>query len=250
VPSKPLPEVDFGIVRVVVEAILRLVAHRLGPELNLLLPAEMVDGLERVLESISPAARHAVVGLAPTEFVNEAPSPLPPVRQHQIHHVQVPLAFIGVRLDVQEVGTVRRQHRLDPAGHRAEPLHVLFGRHRLEAAGRVILALRGVRRRRNHYVRLLPVEQSRQRPMIAAVPADQPVFSDQPDVSGPRYRVRRRLGDFFFRRAGRLSGRFGIGQELGQFLLGEAQQIEPPVGGLQFRRVQPPASLRPTRRSR
>ena len=70
--------------------------------------------------------------------------------------------------------------------------------------------------------------------MIAAVPADQPVLSDQPDVSGPRYRLRRRLGDLFFRRGRSLCRRFGVGQELGQFLLGEAQQIEPPIGGLKF----------------
>ena len=60
------------------------------------------------------------------------------------------------------------------------------------------------------------------------------MLSDQPDVSGPRYRLYRRFGDFFFRWGRSLFRRLGIGQELGQFLLGEAQQIEPPIGGLKF----------------
>ncbi len=70
--------------------------------------------------------------------------------------------------------------------------------------------------------------------MITAVPTNQPVLSDQPNVSGPRYRLNRRLGDFFFRRASRLCRRFGVCQELGEFLLGEAQEIEPPSGSLKF----------------
>jgi hypothetical protein len=60
------------------------------------------------------------------------------------------------------------------------------------------------------------------------------VLSDQPNVSGPRYRLIRRLRDLFFSRRRGLRRRLGICQELGEFLLGEAQEIEPPIGRLKF----------------
>jgi hypothetical protein len=88
-------------------------ADRLRVELDLLLPAEVEDRFPCVLEPILPAARHSVIGLAPAELVDEPPCPLAPVRNHEILYVQISLAIVGVLLDVQEVGSVRRQDRFD-----------------------------------------------------------------------------------------------------------------------------------------
>src|SRR4051812_7783625 len=78
----------FRIVGRIVEAVLRLVANRFRPKLNLLLPCEVKHRLPSVLEAVSPAARHTVVGLAPAEFVNKPPAPLPPVGDYEVLHVQ------------------------------------------------------------------------------------------------------------------------------------------------------------------
>ena len=195
----------------------------LRPELDLLLPAKVVDRLERILKPVSPTARHAVVGLAPAELIHEPPAPRPPVGQHQVHHVKIPLALVGVRLNVQEVGSVGRQHRLDAGGHRAEPRHVLFGRHRLEPTRWVVLALRGVRRRCDRHVRTGARHQLLDDGDVPAVAADQTVTSDQPHIPGHRNRLRGRFGNRFFLDSG--GGlRFGAAKQHDEFLVGEPHQ--------------------------
>ena len=127
---------------------------RLGPELDLLLAAEMKNRLEGVLEPVPPAARHAVVGLAPAEFIDEPPAPLPLVGDDEVLHVQVPLAIGRMLLDVEQVGAIRRQDRLDVGGDIAKPPGVILRRDRLEATRGIVLALRGIGRRGHHQVDL------------------------------------------------------------------------------------------------
>jgi hypothetical protein len=105
-----------------------------------------------VLEAVRPPSRHSVVGLAPAELVDVAPAPLPLVRDDQVQRVEVAFAVLRVGFDVDEPRTVGGQHRLDVARHRPEPIHVLVRRDRLEAARRIVLALRGVRRRGDGHV--------------------------------------------------------------------------------------------------
>src|ERR1039458_3735530 len=92
-----------------------------GAELDLWLAAEVVDALPRALEPIGPSARASLIGLHPCKFVYEPPTPLPLMGQDQIHHVEIPLAVIGMRFDVQEVTTIRREDRSDVRSDRAEP---------------------------------------------------------------------------------------------------------------------------------
>ena len=74
--------------------------HRIGPELDLRLAAEVEHRLPCVLESVSPPARHAVVGLAPAELVDESPAPLAAVRDDEVFDVKAALALVRVLLDV------------------------------------------------------------------------------------------------------------------------------------------------------
>ena len=60
------------------------------------------------------------------------------------------------------------------------------------------------------------------------------MLSDQPDVPGPCDRLDGRLRDLLFHLCGNLCHRFGLGEQPGQLLFGEAQQIKPPIGGLKF----------------
>src|ERR1022692_4601491 len=92
-----------------------------GAELDLWLAAEVVDALPRALEPIGPSARASLIGLHPRKFVHEPPAPLSLVGQDQIHHVEIPLAVIGMRFDVQEGTTIRREDRSDVRSDRAEP---------------------------------------------------------------------------------------------------------------------------------
>jgi len=82
-PQQAAPGPGFRIVRRVVEAVLRHVAYGRGAELDLRLAAIVEDWFESVLESVSPAAGHAVVGLPPAELVHEPPAPQPLMRQHE-----------------------------------------------------------------------------------------------------------------------------------------------------------------------
>ena len=70
------------------------------------------------------------------------------------------------------------------------------GRNRLEAARWIVLALRGVGRRRDDHVgQRIARTASRTISTVAAVAADQAVGSDQPHVAGPGDRLGWRFGD-------------------------------------------------------
>jgi hypothetical protein len=59
------------------------------------------------------------------------------VRDDQIFHIQVPLAVLGVFLQIQEVGAVRSQHRPDVGGYCTEPRTVVVRAHGLVVAERL-----------------------------------------------------------------------------------------------------------------
>ena len=198
-------------------------AHGLRPKLNLLLAAEVKHRFPSVLESVSPAARHAVIGLAPAERVHESPAPLPPVRDDEIHHVQVAFPVVGVLFDVEEVGAIGRQNRFDSSRDRAEPRDVLIRTNRLEAARCVVLALRRVGRRGHDHVGQRIAEQNTNRSTVAAVAADQAVGSDQPHVAGLGYRLGWRFGDL----VGHILRRcVAVFEQRLQFLVAEANERE------------------------
>src|ERR1700741_2816380 len=120
-------------------------ADRRRPELDLGMATEVEERLPNVLEPVFPASRNAIVSLAPAELVHEPPSPQAPVREHEILHVQVSLAIVGVLLDVQEVGAIVGQYRRDIRGHQRIPTDVFLRRDGLESARRIVFALRSIR---------------------------------------------------------------------------------------------------------
>ena len=111
---------SLWIARRVDDYILGFMTYRFGAKLDLVSSCEVKDRLPCVLEAIGPAARNAVRRIAPAELVYEPPAPLAHMRQRQLLHVQASLTFIGVFLDVQEVGPVRCQDgsRCSPLRHR------------------------------------------------------------------------------------------------------------------------------------
>ena len=147
------------------------------------------------------------------------------MRDNQILHVQVPLALVGVLLDVQEVGAILREHRRDVRGHVLVPGHVLVRRDRLEPAGRVVLPLRGVRRRRDADVGARVVQEFQNDRQVAAVTADQAVRPDGPQVARPGDRIGWRLGDRILLHV-RAGLRFVASQEILQLVVGEAHERE------------------------
>jgi hypothetical protein len=200
------------------------VTNRLWPEFDFRLATEVEDRLPRVLEPIAPAAWHTVVGLAPTEFIDEAPPPLPLVRQHEIHHVEIALAFVRVGFDVEKVGAIGRQNRLDVGSDIAKPIAIFVRRYRLEAARGIVLPLGGVGGRRDHHVRPLPVEQFFNHIEIAAVAANQSMSSDQPHVAGLRDRLAGRFGNRLF--VFRFRTITVIRQQRFQLVVGESNEPE------------------------
>jgi hypothetical protein len=138
-----------------------------------------------------------------------------------------------VGFDVQKVGAIGRQNRLDVGGYVAKPIAVLFRRYWLEAAGRIVLALRGVGRRSNHHVRALPFEDLFDDIEVAAVAADQPMPSDQPHVAGLRNRLARWFGNRLF--VFRFRTVAVICQQRLQFVVGESNEPEVQTLVLQIR---------------
>src|ERR1022692_4100338 len=160
-------------------------AHRRGAKLDLWLAAEVVDALPRVLEAIRPAAGNPFVRLSPAELIDESPTPLPLVGDHQVHHVQASFALVSVRLDVQEVRSIGREDRRDVVGSPAEPPGVLFRRHWCEAALRIVFALRGVWRRCDAEVGARASEQALHHVAVSAVATNEAVLADAPSICRP-----------------------------------------------------------------
>ncbi len=75
-----------------------------------------------------PTARNAVVGFAPTELIDEAPAPLPLMRQHKVLHIESALTVFGMFFDIQEVGAVGREDSLNVLRYITKPRDVFFRR--------------------------------------------------------------------------------------------------------------------------
>src|ERR1022692_2471630 len=150
-------------------------------------------------------------------------TPLPLMGQDQIHHVEIPLAVIGMRFDVQEVTTIRREDRSDVRSDRAEPGRVLFRRYGCEPALRVVFALAGVWRRRDDDVGAGAIEQTVHYVAVAAITADDFVPGNCPNVAGARNRLSRSFGNLLFGILAGLAAVVGIGKQHGQLVIAEAQ---------------------------
>src|ERR1700730_8336992 len=87
----------------------------------------MKHWLPGLLKTVVPAARNAIACIAPAQFIHKPPSPLPDMRDSQVLHVKVALAIFAVLFDIQEVGTVGREHRRDVRGDHPEPVAIASG---------------------------------------------------------------------------------------------------------------------------
>jgi hypothetical protein len=145
------------------------------------------------------------------------------VGDDQVHHVEAALAVFSMRMYVQTIATVRREHRRDVLGYRAEPAGVLLGWHWREATLGVVFALRGVWRRCDAKGGAGAVEQAEHHVGIATVTAGQPVPRNCPNIAGPRNRLSRSFGNLLFGILAGLGDVGGIGQQHGQFVVAEAE---------------------------
>ena len=173
-------------------------ADGFGPELDALRPGEMEDWLPRVLKPIRPTAGNTVGRVAPAELIDEAPAPLPLVRDDQILDVEAALAIFGMLFDLQEVGAVRAQDRLDVRGHLAEPGWVIRWRDGLKPDCFIVRALGCVGRRGDDHVGLRAGHKGRKNRCVPAVAADEPVLPDQPEIACAGDRLNGRFAGFFF----------------------------------------------------
>src|ERR1700730_2656451 len=193
----------------------------------------MKHWLRAILKTVVPAARNAIACIAPAQFIHKPPSPLPDMRDGQVLHVKVALAIFAVLFDIQEVGTVGREHRRDVRSHIAKPSDVFLRPNGLEAAAWVVLALRGVWRRGDYEIGASTGEQTVHHVAVAAVSADHAVLAHVPDIACASYRLSRRLWDFLFVRLV-VIGEFGVRQQLAQLVVAEAQAGEINLGIPQF----------------
>src|ERR1019366_10161842 len=116
-----------------------MVADSIGAELDRLVFREMEDRFPRIFEPVRPAARNAIVCFPPAKLIHVAPTPPPPVGDHQVHHVQTPLAALSMLFNIQEERSTGSQDCRYVHRHVPEPLHVLISLYRPEVARFVIL---------------------------------------------------------------------------------------------------------------
>jgi len=166
-------------------------------------------------EAIRPAARDSFVRFPPAELIDEAPTPLPLVGQDQVHDVKASLAPVSVRLNVEDVRSVRREERCDVLGYRAEPPGVLLGRHGCEAAFRVVLALAGVRGRCDAKGGAGGAEQAVYNVAVAAITAYDFVPRNCPNIADAGNRFSRSFGNLFFGIIAGFDPVVGLGQQHG-----------------------------------
>src|SRR3984893_11474563 len=181
----------------------------------------MKHWLRAILKTVVPAARNAIACIAPAQFIHKPPSPLPDMCDGQVLHVKVALAIFAVLFDIQEVGTVGREHRRDVRGDHPEPVAIRFRRHWCESAACIVLALRGVWRRGDYETGPSTGEQAVHHVAVAAVSADLSFLTQEPDIACAGYRLSGRLWYFLFVRLV-VIGEFGVRKEHAQLVVAEA----------------------------